>query len=85
MDSMVHLKRRNNKIFSNLDIDHRETLKFTETESTLWTEAQVLNTKRAAQHVEALNLPSISGSWCFTHGSWKYNELFSVQDWYSIL
>ena len=36
-------KWRNNKIFSNLDIDTRETLKLVETESTLWAEAHILN------------------------------------------
>ena len=34
-------KGRNNKVFSNLDIDPRETLRLAELESTLWAEAQV--------------------------------------------
>ena len=42
-------KGKNNKVFSNLDIDPRDTLKLAETESTLWAEAQVLNTHRATQ------------------------------------
>ena len=29
-------KRRNNKVFSNLDMDPRDTLKLTETKSLLW-------------------------------------------------
>ena len=33
-------KARNNKVFSNLDIDPRDTLKLAETESLLWSEAQ---------------------------------------------
>ena len=41
-------KGRNNKVFSNLHIDPMDTLKFAKTESTLWTEAQVLTTQRAA-------------------------------------
>ena len=36
-------KAKNNKVFSNLDMDPMETLKLAETESTLWAEAQVLN------------------------------------------
>ena len=38
-----------------------------------------------AQHVEATNLPLISGRWWFTDGSWKYNELFSGEGWYNTL
>ncbi|KAL0848412.1 hypothetical protein Bca101_021659 [Brassica carinata] len=33
-------KARNNKVFSNLDIDPRDTLQLSETESLLWIEAQ---------------------------------------------
>ena len=78
-------KGRNNKVFSNLDIDPRETLKLAEMESTLWAEAQVLKTQRGVQHVEVLNLPSIPGRWCFIDGFWKENELFSEQGWYNTL
>ena len=67
MDTMVHLER--NKVFSNLDIDPRETLKLAETESTLWAEAHVLNIQRTTQHVGVTNLPSNPGRWCFTDGS----------------
>ena len=45
----------NNKFFSNLHNDSRDTLKFAETKSSLWTEAQVLNTHRTAQHIEEGN------------------------------
>ena len=62
-------KERNNKVFSNLDIYPRDTLKFAKTETTHWAEAQVLNTQRTAQHIEAMNLPSIPGRWCLTDGS----------------
>ena len=34
-------KGRNNKVFSNLDIDPRDTLKLAKTESLLWTEAHI--------------------------------------------
>lgn len=49
-------KTRNNKVFSNLDIDPRETLKLAELESTLWAEAHVKNTPRLAH--EAQNIPN---------------------------
>ena len=52
-------KGRNNKVFSNIDIDPSETLRIAETESILWAEAQLLNTHRAAQPVETRNLQSI--------------------------
>ena len=35
-------KAMNNKVFSNLDVDPRDTLGLAETESTLWTEAHGL-------------------------------------------
>lgn len=78
-------KGKNNKVFINLDIVPRETLKFAETESTLWAEAQVLTTPKDTQHVEVINLPSILRRWCFTDGSWKDNNFFSRKGWYSIL
>ena len=39
-------------MFSNIDIDPRETLKVAELESTLWAEAQVLRNQRVAQEVQ---------------------------------
>ena len=77
-------KGRNNKVFSNLDIDPRETLRITETKSILWAETQ-LNITRTTQLVEARNRPSIPGRWCFTDGSWKDKEPYSGQSWYSTL
>ena len=42
MDIMVHLEGgQNKKVFSNLDIDPRETLNLAELESRLWAEAHV--------------------------------------------
>ena len=62
-------KGRNNKVFSNLDMDHRDTLKRAATESTLWAEVQILNEQKTVTHVQVMTLPSIPGRWCFTDGS----------------
>ena len=72
-------KERNNKVFGNLDMDPRETLKLAKTESTLWAEAQVMNTKRAIQSAEVTTLLSIPGRWCITDCSWKENDILSGQ------
>lgn len=66
-------KERNNKTFSNIDIDSTYTLKLAETESLLWAEAQALLTQMVTQSRElnGTSLPSISGRFCFTNGSWK--------------
>ena len=58
-------------------MDSSETLKLTETYSTLWIETHMLNTQRATPQVEVVNLPSIPERWCFTDGSWKENDIFS--------
>ena len=76
-------KGRNNKVFSNLDVDPLDTLKLAETESKLWAEAQILNDQKMIPQIEATILPSIPGRWCFTDGSWKDNDIFSGQGWYS--
>ena len=76
-------KARNNKVFSDLDIDSLDTLKLAETESTLWAEAQILNEQRATPPIVATIMPSIPGRWCFTDGSWKEGDSFSGQGWYS--
>ncbi|XP_048622681.1 uncharacterized protein LOC125591851 [Brassica napus] len=78
-------KGRNNKVFSNLDIDPRETIKLAETESTLWAEAQVLKTKQLTQQGEGLHRQLRVGRWCFINGSWKDKEPYSGQGWYSTL
>lgn len=78
-------KGRNNKVFNILDMSSRETLKFAEIKSTLWAEAQVLKTQTTVPNVETLNIPSFSERWCFSDGSWKENEVFSGQGWYSTL
>ncbi|WZZ40520.1 hypothetical protein YC2023_036779 [Brassica napus] len=78
-------KGRNNKVFSNLDIDPRETLRLAELESTLWAEAQVNTDQRRERQVQARPTLETTGRWCFIDGSWKENELFSGQGWYSTL
>jgi len=62
-------KRRNNKVFSNLDMDPIDTLKVAETESTLWSEAQIAKEQRTGAHAEVPTLPIIQGQWCFIDGS----------------
>jgi len=44
-----------------------------------------LNEQRTSQNVEDRTLPAIPGRWCFTDGSWKENDTFSGQGWYSTL
>ena len=78
-------KARNNKVFSNLDIDPLDTLKLAETESTLWVEAQILKEQRTIPQLVDTTLPSIPGRWCFVDGSWKKGDTFSGQGWYSTL
>ena len=74
-------KGRNNKVFSNLDIDPRDTLKLAETESVLWAEAQIAHTQRTdhARSVVNATVPTIPGRWCYTDGSWKQNDRYSGQ------
>ena len=62
-------KGRNNKVFSNLDIDPMDTLKLAETESKLWEEAQVLNEQRTEPRPMVTSLLRIPGRWCFIDGS----------------
>ncbi|XP_048605075.1 uncharacterized protein LOC125582426 [Brassica napus] len=78
-------KGMNNKVFNNMDMDPRDTLKLAETESTLWADAHGLTETRIGSHAEVTTLPSIPGRWCFTDGSWKENEVFSGQGWLSTL
>ena len=78
-------KCRNNKVFSNLDMDPRDTIKLVETESTQWAEAQIVKEQRAGPHAEGSALPLIQGRWCFTDGSWKEDSSFSGQRWFSTL
>ena len=58
-------KGRNNKMFSNIDIDPRETLKIAELESTLWAETHILRNQRVAQDVQISLIQTNSGRWCF--------------------
>ena len=78
-------KGRNNKVFINLDIDLRETLKLAELESSLWAEAHVINDPRRGNQVQTTSTLATSGRWCFIDRSWKDNDLFSGQGWYSTL
>ncbi|XP_056858277.1 uncharacterized protein LOC130507599, partial [Raphanus sativus] len=78
-------KGRNNKVFSNLDVDPRDTLKLAETESTLWMEAQNADTQNLVRQVEVVPQTAIPGRWCFIDGSWKDKDSFSGQGWYSTL
>lgn len=41
MDYMIHMEGMNNKVFSNIDIDPRDTIALAETESTLWYEDMI--------------------------------------------
>ncbi|XP_048623631.1 uncharacterized protein LOC106398032 [Brassica napus] len=61
-------------------MDHMDTLKLAETESTLWAEAQVVNDQRMPPPIIDMILPSIPGRWCFTDGSWKEGVTFSGQE-----
>ena len=78
-------KEMNNKVFSNLDIDPRDTLNLAETESTRWAETHILNEQRNVRHIEVTTLPPIPERWCFTDSSWKENDIFSRQGWLSTL
>ena len=71
----------NNRVFSNIDIDPRDSLKLAETESLIWREAQASITERVIQttEVELQVLPNIPGRWCFTDGSWKENDILCGQ------
>ncbi|XP_056848961.1 uncharacterized protein LOC130499078 [Raphanus sativus] len=76
-------KGRNNKVFSNLDIEPISILKLAETEAKLWADAQLLAILVVDRPIPSL--PSIPGRWCLTDGSWKENDVFSGQRWYSTL
>ena len=75
----------NNKVFSNIDIDPRETVNLAELESTLWTKAHIINTPRVAPEVQNRSNIETTGRWCFTDGSWKDKDSFSGQRWLSTL
>ena len=72
-------KGRNNKVFSNLDINPSEMLKLAELESTLWAEAHVIHKQRLVHEVQTRPILATPGRWCFTVGSWKDKDLFSGQ------
>ena len=74
-------------VFSNIDIGPQDSLQYTEAESTLWIKAQTSLTQRVTQTREVVltTLPHIPGGWCFTDGSWKDQDNYSGQGWYSTL
>ena len=51
-------KGRNNKVFSNPDMDPRDTLKLVETKSTLWTETQIFNKQKTVPQLEVTTVNS---------------------------
>ena len=69
----------NNKVFSNLDINPRKTLKLAELESSLWAEAHVINDQKRELQVQTRSTLVTTGRWCFIDGSWKDKDLFSGQ------
>ena len=44
-----------------------------------------MNEQKRVSHIEVTFLPSIPGRWCFTNGSWKENDIFFGQGWFSTL
>ncbi|XP_056848447.1 uncharacterized protein LOC130498828 [Raphanus sativus] len=78
-------KARNLKVFSNLDVDPRDTLKLADTESALWNDAQMENAQVQVRQVDDNNPGPRIGRWCFIDGSWKDKDISSGQGWYSTL
>ena len=72
-------------MFSNINIDPRETHKLAELESTFWAEAHVIKNQRLVHEVHTRPILANSGRWCFTYGYWKDKDLFSGQGWFSTL
>ena len=62
-------------------MDHMDTLKLAETESTLWAETQVVNDQRKIPQIIDAILLSIPGRWCLH----MKNFAFSGQGWNSTL
>ena len=74
-------KEKNNKVFSNLDIYPRDTLKLAETESLLWAESHIPLTwgiEQTRLPVKAI-VPAIQGGWCFTDGLEKSGCIFGTR------
>ena len=78
-------KGRNNKVFSNIDVDPRDTVKLAELESTRWTENQVLRNQRVAPDIQNSSIQTNTRRWCFIDGSWTDKAVFSGQGWFSTL
>ena len=68
-------------------MDLKDPLKLAETKSLLWAEAQ--NSQNQGMDHTRLPVPAailtIPGRWCFTDGSWKNQDIYSGQGWYSTL
>jgi len=78
-------KARNSMVFSNMDIDPRDTLGKAETESFMWADAQVTPESHDAHQRDMAPIPVRPGRWCFSDGSWKANDNFSGQGGYNTL
>ncbi|KAF8093425.1 hypothetical protein N665_0383s0053 [Sinapis alba] len=80
-------KARNNMVFSNINVDPMDTIQLAETESRIWVEAQSTLQQKATciREEGGYTLPNILGRWWFIDGSWKDQDLFSRQGWYSTL
>ena len=63
-------KSRNNKVFSNLDIDPRDTLKLAETESTLWTDAQLMKDQKMGIQNQVTTLSLVFYRWIMERGGY---------------
>ena len=70
-----------------MDIEPKDIFKLAEMESLLWAEPQILLTHGINQTrlPVAAMVSTIPGIWFFTDGSWKTQEIFSGQGWYSKL
>ena len=80
-------KVRNSMVFSNINVDSRDTFKLAETEAATWFEVQASLSQQITQQEETIftTLSSVQGRWCFIDCLWKVRDIFSWQWWYSIL
>ena len=80
-------KEKTNKVLSNLDIDPRDTIKLAKAESLLSVEAHISLTRGIEQTrlpVEVI-VSTIPGRWRFIDASWKNQDVYSGQRWYTTL
>lgn len=86
MDPFVHMKGRNNNIFSNIDTDPRDTIQLAEIQSKLWYKAhKSLQQVTQTREMESSTLPQNPGRWCCTDRSLKAQDNFSGQGWYNTI